>query len=351
MGDRNQEAGQSELTGAEFEALQQALMSAFPTPDKLRQMVRRKLNRNLDAFTDGPLEKRAFELVEAAESEGWTRELIEGARAENKGSPALKHFRLDYLGSVQRCLSKGELERIVRASGQFEDIVAWREKLAQIELQVCRLELPSRPVGTGFLVADDVVLTNYHVVEGQDVSMMSARFDHKVLADGTTINSGHVCKVAGPVIDQSPYSPFDLTYPRQGLPTTAELDYALLRLDSKPGGDIVAGKRRGVIKPPVGAVPTEGLIFIVQHPLGRPLQIAFDAILNVNKNLTRISYKVDTEGGSSGSPVFDRNWGLIALHHGGDPRMHQQAEFNEGIPIDTIRKNLKPDVKAAIGWA
>ena len=49
----------------------------------------------------------------------------------------------------------------------------------------------------------------------------------------------------------------------------------------------------------------------------RPLKLAPDteAVLSVNANGTRVRYANNTEPGSSGSPVFDINWNLVALHH------------------------------------
>ena len=59
----------------------------------------------------------------------------------------------------------------------------------------------------------------------------------------------------------------------------------------------------------------------------------------VNGNRTRVRYRVNTEGGSSGSPVFDVNWNLLAIHHWGDPdaRPMKLARWNQGVPIDSIR--------------
>jgi hypothetical protein len=114
---------------------------------------------------------------------------------------------------------------------------------------------------------------------------------------------------------------------------------------------MVAGKKRGFIKPLAGSPPADGILFIVQHPLGDPLQVAFDVILGLNANATRMTYKTDTQVGSSGSPAFDRDWQLIALHHGGDPRIAVRGEFNEGIPMETIRANLRPEIKALVGWS
>lgn len=340
----------SELTGDQIAELSTALVKAFPTQPKLKEVVRVKLDRNIDELSDGSLKQRTMEIIEAAEAEGWTSRLIEGAYAHNPGNPALKQFYQKYAGSVQRSFSQKGLERIVDSAGGFEDIVAWREKLAQIELQVCRVEVLGAAKGTGFLVGDDLVMTNYHVIEGKDLSTMNVRFDHKILADGTTINSGKVYKVTGAAVDESPYSSLDLVFPHEGIPGVDQLDYALLRLAAPASADIVEGKKRAFMLPSKQPSPKEGLMFIVQHPSGRPLQVAFDSILELNENRTRITYKTSTEGGSSGSPGFDRDWNLIALHHGGDPRFDQQATFNEGIPIETIQSNMKPAIKALLGW-
>jgi hypothetical protein len=341
----------SELTGEQVGELSRALVKAFPTKEKLKEVIKIKFNKSIDEISDGTLTQRTMDIIEAAEAEGWTAKLIKGARAHNPGNPALHEFYLKYAVSVQRSFSKHDLERIVNDSAGFEDIVAWREKLAQIELQVCRVEVRGAAAGTGFLVGDDLVLTNYHVIEGNDLSKMNVRFDHKILADGTTINSGKVYRVIGPAVDQSPYSPFDLSFPPTGAPGADQLDYALLRIEGKAATDTVDGKKRAFMVPTKQAVPSQGLLFIVQHPKGRPLQVAFDAILELNGNGTRITYKTNTEEGSSGSPGFDRDWNLVVLHHSGDPRFGQQAQFNEGIPIETIRTNLKPEITSLLGWA
>jgi hypothetical protein len=61
--------------------------------------------------------------------------------------------------------------------------------------------------------------------------------------------------------------------------------------------------------------------------------------------------------GSSGSPVLDRNLELVALHHAGQPGSpdfgldcHQQvtpAEYNEGVPIAAIQRNL---AESGLSW-
>lgn len=58
-----------------------------------------------------------------------------------------------------------------------------------------------------------------------------------------------------------------------------------------------------------------------------------------------VHYRAPTEPGSSGSPVFDRYWKLIALHHAGSeemPKLHGGGTYqaNEGIWIGRIKQTL-----------
>ena len=66
----------------------------------------------------------------------------------------------------------------------------------------------------------------------------------------------------------------------------------------------------------------------------------------------RIRYATNTEGGSSGSPVFTLEWGLAALHHYGDP-VYAHPKWNQGVPIDLIRARIEqnPAAVALLGGA
>ena len=70
------------------------------------------------------------------------------------------------------------------------DMAVWRERMAQIEVRVCRVEINNRAAGTGFLVGPEAVMTNWHVVknviEGRAAAAaVNCRFDYKQYADGT----------------------------------------------------------------------------------------------------------------------------------------------------------------------
>ena len=63
-----------------------------------------------------------------------------------------------------------------------------------------------------------------------------------------------------------------------------------------------------------------------------------------------IRYTADTEPGSSGSPVFNNTWKLIALHHSAgdqDPTTGQWVD-NEGVRIDRIIEHIKAMVPAVV---
>jgi V8-like Glu-specific endopeptidase len=83
-------------------------------------------------------------------------------------------------------------------------------------------------------------------------------------------------------------------------------------------------------------------LMIAQHPDGKPLKLAVDteSVIGVNANQTRVRYATNTEPGSSGSPVFDFDWNLVALHHLGDPAYNHPPAYNQGIPINNIRARL-----------
>lgn len=346
-----------ELTGTQQEKLSQALLRAFSRVEILRRMVQFKLNRNLDAFTDGPLRDRVFQLIAESEREGWTQELIRGAVQDNPGNPLLKAFFQEYSASIQREAPGPELEKLVVDTSSFLDPARWRERLEAIERQVCQMEIGADR-GTGFLIAPDVVLTNHHVVrkviEGKaSPDQVGLRFDYKRLEDGSEL-TGTMYELAQDwLLAFSPASPVDVLDPKPREATTAELDYALLHVKGQPGNERIDGNRtRGWVEVPAAGYDFKpgSPIIIVQHPRGDRLRLAIETngILAVNAARTRVTYRTNTLEGSSGSPCFSQDWTLVALHHSGGPGA--LAKYNEGIPISTIRAHLLDSVRKQLGW-
>jgi V8-like Glu-specific endopeptidase len=306
-----------------------------------------------------------------ANAELWWRELLREARNAIPNDPDLQAFAEEFGQAPQavavdkqghRTVVRGSaLQLQIKNAQSTYDIMAWRKRLGDIESRVCRVEYPENTsLGTGFLVGPDLVITNYHVIERflaepDLVKGLVVRFDYKVLADGLTLNTGKPYTLAEQwLVETAPYSPHDSEVRATGEAAPGELDFALLRVNGVPGNDPVGGDTsdpkavsRGwlQIRPTMHDFMANRAIYIVQHPVGKPMQIAIDAdaVVGVATNGTRVKYTTTTEPGSSGSPCFSANWDLVALHHAGDPKYLKglKPEFNQGIPINAIWNLLK----------
>jgi len=200
----------------------------------------------------------------------------------------------------------------------------------------------------GFLVAPDLILTNAHVAEvlhkqvitGADVTV---RFDYRTLPNGDLLSPGRVVRLQqDAIVDWSPLDPCDLVQGSSGSPADENLDYALLALAEAVGNEPVGAQpqlganARGWLKASPGVAPAvESPLFILQHPGGAPLQLAWGGrVLAVNANGTRVRHDVDTDRGSSGSPVFDCSLSLVAVHHAGSAAA--VPPYNQAIPVGRI---------------
>jgi endonuclease G len=193
------------------------------------------------------------------------------------------------------------------------------------------------PQGSGFVIAPGLFLTNHHVVSSPDAaSQFCVEFDFEV---DLTNNPRAVTRFA---LDPSRCF---VTDGIQGL------DYTVIAL-----GERLAGERDldmfGYI--PLSAASDKHMLGeianIVQHPRGRPKEV----VLRENRLVARdetvqvLHYLADTEPGSSGSPVFNNDWEVIALHHWGGPYHEVKTpdgrplnrEINEGVRISAIVKDL-----------
>jgi hypothetical protein len=118
------------------------------------------------------------------------------------------------------------------------------------------------------------------------------------------------------------------------------LDVTLLQLSPNIPGNTIY---------PVAPVPpardSKAQVRVIGHPSGRGLSLSVNELLDHQS--PRIHYRTATEGGSSGSPVFNQEWKLIALHHAGGqsvPKLNGKDgsyQANEGILIGAIRQSIE----------
>ena len=124
-----------------------------------------------------------------------------------------------------------------------------------------------------------------------------------------------------------------------------ELDYSIVELQGHPG------ERWGFIPLQVNSLVNKGArVNIIQHPGGRHKQISFrnNYVEYVDERL--VQYVTHTEPGSSGSPVLNDQWELVALHHAGsetlvEPKTQRRYFRNEGIAIRAIIESLPQNIR------
>lgn len=155
---------------------------------------------------------------------------------------------------------------------------------------------------------------------------MVLRFDYKTDGGGGTVQAGQEHRLAADwLIDSSPDD---------------ELDYALLRVEGRPGEMPVGGQTgapaRGWLTPQAHAFTKGEPLFIIQHPQARALAVSAGGFLSYSSSPPRIVHNVSTLPGSSGSPCFTSDWRLVALHNAGS------AGGNEAIPFSAIIPKLRP---------
>jgi hypothetical protein len=134
-----------------------------------------------------------------------------------------------------------------------------------------------------------------------------------------------------------------------------QCDASLLRL-----GGSVAGIDAIPVAKVLPALGTTARVYIIGHPRGQDLAFSFqdNELLDHEgpptgkpqiPGVCRVHYRAPTEGGSSGSPVFNGDlWQVIALHHEGGkqgmPRLNGAPgtyAANEGIWVQSIISQLK----------
>jgi Trypsin-like peptidase domain/Effector-associated domain 1 len=348
------------VTGPQILGWRQVLYSAFDRSSMADLLL--SLNDALAKY-EGPndsIEAVIGKVINAYIQRGWQRRLLTAALVARPDN--VEVVRLARSFGVTSLPGDQELQTILQESNSLLNFGNWLEKAVTVQHAVCRIEIPrqdgSTAFGTGFLVSRDLVMTNFHVmgsvVATEDdpgfkgvkaaPNTVTCRFDYRVLSDGS--------QSAGSVYRLAPQwrALTSVNNPPGREPGNDELDCAVLRL-ARPAGELAVGDnsdapglRRGWINLPnngMTAFVPDSPLFIVQHPQAEPIKLALEthSVVGVNATGTRVRYKTNTERGSSGSPCFDQDWNLIALHHSGDPNF--EFTYNEGIPIDKIVASMK----------
>ncbi|WP_255020225.1 lipase family protein [Cyanobium sp. WKJ7-Wakatipu] len=111
--------------------------------------------------------------------------------------------------------------------------------------------------------------------------------------------------------------------PQEFFLTDRELDYSLVAVVDN--GDLDAYGWLPLIEDS-GKLLVGEKVNIIQHPNGEPKQLAIRNNQVVDELELFLHYRTDTDPGSSGSPVFNDQWEVVALHHSGVPKRNEQGQ-------------------------
>ncbi|MEE9170267.1 MAG: trypsin-like peptidase domain-containing protein [bacterium] len=186
--------------------------------------------------------------------------------------------------------------------------------------------------GTGFLVSSRLLMTNNHVLESAASAARSlVEFDYYERQGGRT----------------GPTKLYELD-PDSFFLTDDALDFTLVAVAqrSERGQPLVERGRVSLI-PESGKALVGEPVNIIQHPGGAPQQIAIKNNQITDRVPDFLHYVADTEPGSSGSPVFNMQWKLAALHHSGVPDRNDRGRIllRDGTVWDGSR-----DAADRIAW-
>jgi V8-like Glu-specific endopeptidase len=178
--------------------------------------------------------------------------------------------------------------------------------------------------GTGFLLPNNLFLTNNHVIPDIETAKLAKiQFDYQKTAAGNDMVTSEF------TLDPEPANNFA---------TSKDQDWTAVRMKGDANGQF------GAIQLTPATVQKEDFVNIIQHPGGRDKQIGMYHNVVTYSDASIVQYLTDTEPGSSGSPVFNSQWEIVALHHSGgmlvEPGSRQPKLRNEGINIDVIIKGI-----------
>lgn len=156
--------------------------------------------------------------------------------------------------------------------------------------------------GTGWMIGPDLLITNHHVV--------NARRDGE--NDASAADFDRQGREAAVEFDYDNGKTPVATGVQAVVASSPELDYAILRLGSGTGRPPLRLAR----EPVVVKATTYLSVNIIQHPRGMLKQVAFRNNLVSGADRDTVRYFTDTDYGSSGSPVFNDEWKVVALHRG-----------------------------------
>ncbi|QHG19958.1 trypsin [Nostoc sp. ATCC 53789] len=233
----------------------------------------------------------------------------------------ISHQNLNHHPLVNVLKSLCELESIYGLKYQDVELFTRLVEKGQENLKalaarntVGRIESPiGNPIGTGVLITNDLLLTCNHIFSKSQVQKAWVRFGYK----------------AGKYESEKDILELNI------IPNNSRFDYALLKINPQT-------QQKAISIDETSILDSGQNIRIIHHPQGNPVIISdFGQITQVGEDY--IDHNVKTDDGSSGAPIFNRQWELIAIHQG-NPGIGRTVNRGStgGIPIRAIWTQISP---------
>lgn len=196
-------------------------------------------------------------------------------------------------------------------------------------------------VGTGFMVAPNLFLTNNHVIESRaEAGEMLLEFNYEEDANRRILP-----------VSRFRFNPTALFLSDD----ITDLDFTLVAVGARVDG---AGRLEDFGYLPLVDTDDKHIkaifVNVIQHPDGRPKELVTRENRIFARTTNTLIYGADTLPGSSGSPILNDDWEVIALHHWGGPSRARREDpvpgvelpslGNEGIRISVIVKQLRTEL-------
>ncbi|GAA4450888.1 DNA/RNA non-specific endonuclease [Nibrella saemangeumensis] len=213
-------------------------------------------------------------------------------------------------------ISNDLMERVIGETRDFLSI-EFLEKAMKASRCVGRIvtELGRgrKSFGTGFLVSPRLLLTNNHVLPSAElaaISLVEFDFQPDILGNALTVQRFTLLPDAFFLTDKG------LDFSLVAVAETSKLNKPLSAYGFLP------------LMREEGKIILKDCVNIIQHPRGEMKQV----VIRENELVDLLDsgfahYKGDTEPGSSGSPAFNDQWEVVALHHSGVPKMDGEGNF------------------------
>jgi V8-like Glu-specific endopeptidase len=181
--------------------------------------------------------------------------------------------------------------------------------------------------GSGFMIAADLLMTNHHVIENPtQAENTQCWFNYQLGANGKPLEATIVSALKAGLFH-----------------TNSELDFTVMQLENPPAFGHSLRLRSSL-------VARDSRVSIIQHPGGHYKKISMqnNFVEYIDRHV--IQYTTSTEPGSSGSPVFDDDFNVVAIHHSGgmieEPTTARRYLRNAGSSMLAVLEDLKQQAPA-----